>query len=77
MRAQSWSTDFEDVGGAVNIYGLDSYPNGFNCANPSGGFNIVKTYYQWFQNYSFTQPEYMPEYQGALFSHPYALRQLT
>lgn len=23
-RSESWSTDFENVGGAVNMYGLDS-----------------------------------------------------
>lgn len=67
MRGQSWSTDYLDVGGSVDIYGLDSYPNGFNCANPTGGFNIVKTYYQWFTNYSPTQPSYVPEYQGGAF----------
>lgn len=25
-RSQSWSTDYQNVGGAVNVYGLDSYP---------------------------------------------------
>jgi len=42
MRSQSWSKDYLDVGGSVDIYGLDSYPNGFNCANPTGGFTTVK-----------------------------------
>lgn len=42
FRGQSWSKDYLDVGGSVDIYGLDSYPNGFNCANPTRGFNIVK-----------------------------------
>lgn len=28
FRGQSWSTDYQDVGGAVNIYGLDSYAGG-------------------------------------------------
>lgn len=63
MRGQSWSTDFENVGGAVNVYGLDSYPNGFDCSNPNSGFTLVRNYYQWFQNYSFTQPSYMAEFQ--------------
>ncbi len=31
MRSQSWSTDYENVGGAVNLYGLDSYPGGLSC----------------------------------------------
>ncbi|KAJ5085667.1 hypothetical protein N7532_010438 [Penicillium argentinense] len=67
MRAQSWSTDYQDVGGAVNVYGLDSYPGGLSCTNPDSGFNLVRTYYQWFQNYSYTQPEYLPEFEGGWF----------
>ena len=55
-RAQSWSTDYEDVGGAVNVYGLDSYPGDFSCTNINSGFSLVRNYYQWFQNYSNTQP---------------------
>lgn len=89
MRGQSWSTDYQDVGGAVNVYGLDSYPGGQSCTNPTTGFKVVRTYYQCklkqtrfllchheggadysagFQNYSYTQPEYMPEFQGGWFS---------
>ena len=33
MRSKSWSTDYQNVGGAVNIYGLDSYPGGFSCTS--------------------------------------------
>jgi beta-galactosidase len=67
MRGVSWSTDYHNVGGAVNVYGLDSYPGGLSCTNPNTGFKLVRTYYQWFQNYSFTQPEYMPEFEGGWF----------
>lgn len=67
MRSQSWSTDYENVGGAVNIYGLDSYPGGLSCTNPDSGFKLVRTYYQWFQNYSYTQPEFVPEFEGGWF----------
>ncbi|KAF7597434.1 hypothetical protein BBP40_003681 [Aspergillus hancockii] len=67
MRSVSWSTDYKNVGGAVNVYGLDSYPGGLSCANPNSGFNLVRTYYQWFQNYSYTQPEYLPEFEGGWF----------
>ena len=63
-RSMSWSTDYENVGGAVNVYGLDSYPGGLSCTNPDSGFNVVRNYYQWFQNYSYTQPENMPEFEG-------------
>ncbi|RLL97255.1 hypothetical protein CFD26_107078 [Aspergillus turcosus] len=67
MRGVSWSTDYHNVGGAVNVYGLDSYPGGLSCTNPNSGFRLVRTYYQWFQNYSFTQPEYLPEFEGGWF----------
>ncbi|KAJ5309162.1 hypothetical protein N7508_004541 [Penicillium antarcticum] len=68
MRSMSWSTDYEDVGGAVNVYGLDSYPGGLSCTNPNTGFNLVRTYAQWFSNYSYTQPSYLPEFEGGWFS---------
>jgi len=53
-RSISWSTDYEDVGGAVNVYGLDSYPGGPSCTNPKSGFKVVRNYFQCFSNYSFT-----------------------
>ncbi|KAK8048429.1 putative beta-galactosidase C [Apiospora phragmitis] len=69
MRSQSWSRDYQDVGGAVDVYGLDSYPGALSCTNPDAGFHVVRTYHQWFQNYSFTQPEYLPEFEGGWFSN--------
>ncbi|KAG9232521.1 putative beta-galactosidase C [Amylocarpus encephaloides] len=68
MRSVSWSTDYHNVGGAVNMYGLDSYPGGLSCTNPNSGFNVVRTYHQWFSNYSYTQPNYFPEFEGGWFS---------
>jgi hypothetical protein len=68
MRAESWSVDYQNVGGAVDVYGLDSYPGGLSCTNINTGFNVVRTYYQWFQNYSYTQPEFLPEFEGGWFS---------
>ncbi|KAL1638462.1 hypothetical protein SLS56_000271 [Neofusicoccum ribis] len=67
MRGQSWSTDYQNVGGAVDIYGLDSYAGGLSCSNIDTGFTILRTYYQWFQNYSWTQPEFSPEFKGGWF----------
>ena len=67
-RSESWSTDYEDVGGAVNIYGLDSYPGGFSCTNINSGFNLVRNYFQWFSNYSFTQPNHFPEFEAGYFT---------
>ncbi|KAK4545553.1 hypothetical protein LTR36_002903 [Oleoguttula mirabilis] len=67
-RSESWSTDYENVGGAVNVYGLDSYPGGLSCTNVNTGFEVVRNYYQWFQNYSYTQPEYLPEFEAGYFT---------
>ncbi|KAI0019138.1 family 35 glycosyl hydrolase [Xylariomycetidae sp. FL0641] len=67
MRSQSWSTDYQDVGGAVDVYGLDSYPGGMSCTDIDSGFSLVRTYYQWFQNYSYTQPEFVPEFEGGWY----------
>ncbi|KAJ5639594.1 uncharacterized protein N7484_007456 [Penicillium longicatenatum] len=67
MRSQSWSRDYLNVGGAVDIYGLDSYPGGFlsgNNCNAATGFNVVRTYHQWFMNYSWTGPVYLAEFEG-------------
>ncbi|EMC99411.1 glycoside hydrolase family 35 protein [Baudoinia panamericana UAMH 10762] len=63
-RSGSWSTDYENVGGAVNVYGLDSHPGGLSCTNINSGFQVVRNYYQWFQNYSYTQPEFLPEFEA-------------
>jgi hypothetical protein len=68
MRSISWSTDYQNVGGAVNLYGLDSYPGGLSCTSVNSGFNVVRTYYQWFANYSYTQPNHFPEFEGGWFS---------
>lgn len=67
QRSESWSTDYEDVGGAVNLYGLDSYPGGLSCTNTNSGFQVVRNYFQWFQNYSYTQPEALPEFESGYF----------
>jgi hypothetical protein len=68
QRSESWSTDYENVGGAVNVYGLDSYPGGLSCTNINSGFNLVRNYYQWFSNYAFTQPSFLPEFESGWFS---------
>ncbi|KAB8300901.1 hypothetical protein EYC80_002827 [Monilinia laxa] len=68
QRSISWSTDYQNVGGAINVYGLDSYPGGLSCTNPDTGFSVVRNYYQWFSNYSYTQPNYFPEFESGTFS---------
>jgi len=68
QRSISWSTDYQNVGGAIDIYGLDSYPGGLSCTNVNTGFNLVRNYFQWFSNYSYTQPSYFPEFEAGWFS---------
>jgi hypothetical protein len=67
FRSKSWSSDYQNVGGAVDVYGLDSYPGGMSCTNPDTGFTLPRTYYQWFQEVSPTQPAYLPEFEGGWF----------
>ncbi|KJR80792.1 uncharacterized protein SPSK_05309 [Sporothrix schenckii 1099-18] len=66
--AASWSSDYQDVGGAVDIYGMDSYPGGMSCTNRASGFNVVRTYGQWFSSYAALQPVSLPEFEGGWFS---------
>jgi len=68
MHSQSWSTDFENVGGAVDVYGLDHYPGALSCTDPSVGFNVSRAYFQWFSDTSPTQPSYLAEFEGGWFS---------
>ncbi|KAL1591330.1 hypothetical protein SLS60_012074 [Paraconiothyrium brasiliense] len=67
FRSKSWSSEYNNVGGAVDIYGLDSYPGGMSCTNPDSGFNLPYTYYQWFHDVSPSQPQYLPEFEGGYF----------
>ncbi|KAF3045591.1 hypothetical protein E8E12_010328 [Didymella heteroderae] len=67
FRGKSWSTDYNNVGGAVDIYGLDSYAGGLSCTNPNTGGSVIRTYHQWFQEVSPTQPAYVPEFRGGWF----------
>ncbi|GKT53116.1 beta-galactosidase B [Colletotrichum tofieldiae] len=65
----SWSTDYNNVGGAVDMYGLDNYPGALSCTDPKVGFNVNRGYYQWLQNAAFTQPGYLAEFEGGWFSN--------
>ncbi|KAK2045629.1 family 35 glycosyl hydrolase [Colletotrichum somersetense] len=70
MRSRvSWSTDYNNVGGAVDMYGLDSYPGALSCTDPAVGFNVNRGYYQWLQNAAITQPGYLAEFEGGWFSN--------
>ncbi|KAI0632368.1 glycoside hydrolase superfamily [Trametes polyzona] len=53
--------------GAVDIYGLDSYPQGFDCSNPTHWSPVVTNYHDYHITNNPSQPWYMPEFQGGAF----------
>jgi hypothetical protein len=69
MRSISWSSDYMNPTkkASVDIYGMDSYPGGLGCGDGDRGFKVPRTYHYWFQNYSYTQPTYMPEFEAGWF----------
>lgn len=53
--------------GAVDIYGLDSYPQSFDCSNPRVWKPVVSNYHQYHAKNNPSQPWYIPEFQGGAF----------
>ncbi|KAG9247053.1 putative beta-galactosidase [Calycina marina] len=45
MRAQAWDTGYNKVGGAVNVYGIDSYPGGTSCTNINSEYSHGGSFY--------------------------------
>lgn len=43
LHEVSWSTDYQDVGGAVDIYAMDTYPAKFHCEDPDVGFKYPES----------------------------------
>ncbi|THU84979.1 glycoside hydrolase family 35 protein [Dendrothele bispora CBS 962.96] len=53
--------------GAVDLYGLDSYPQGFDCSNPLTWSPVTLNYHQYHEDVNPSQPFYFPEFQGGSF----------
>ncbi|KAF9073660.1 glycoside hydrolase family 35 protein [Rhodocollybia butyracea] len=53
--------------GAVDLYGLDSYPQGFDCSNPQNWNPITTNYHTYHESANPSQPFYFPEFQGGSF----------
>ncbi|OAL51706.1 putative beta-galactosidase [Pyrenochaeta sp. DS3sAY3a] len=75
MWTRSWSKDYSDVGGEVDLYGLDHYPacwscNLDECTNVNGAPEpfTVFNYYDHFQSVSWTQPSFLMEFQGGSYN---------
>lgn len=75
MNAFSWSKDFSNVTGNVDVVGLDSYPSCWSCnlsecTGTNGEYVAYQTanYYDYFTVQSPTQPNFMPEFQGGSYN---------
>jgi hypothetical protein len=53
--------------GAVDLYGLDSYPQGFDCSHPTKWNPVTTNYHQYHQQVNPSQAWYIPEFQGGSF----------
>ncbi|GLB38736.1 putative glycoside hydrolase family 35 protein [Lyophyllum shimeji] len=53
--------------GAVDLYGLDSYPQGFDCSNPTVWRPVTTNYHQYHAAVNPSQAWYIPEFQGGSF----------
>ncbi|KUI53455.1 putative beta-galactosidase B [Cytospora mali] len=75
MKTYSWSKDFSNVTGNVDVVGLDSYPSCWSCnlsecTGTNGKYVAyqVASYDDYFAAFSPTQPNFMPEFQGGSYN---------
>ncbi|KAI1327087.1 beta-galactosidase B [Xylariaceae sp. FL0255] len=68
MNAFSWSKDFSNATGNVDVIGLDSYPSCWSCnISECTSTNGEYVAYQTVDYYN-TQPNFMPEFQGGSYN---------
>lgn len=65
IKGGSWNPN--KYPGVLDLYGVDSYPRGFDCANPQKNFNIDTSYYTHFSQVGYGGPSFTPEFQGGAF----------
>ncbi|KAF8580355.1 glycoside hydrolase family 35 protein [Ramaria rubella] len=53
--------------GAVDIYGMDAYPQQYDCGNPEKWNPVTLNYHQYHESLNPWEPWYMPEFQGGSF----------
>lgn len=75
MFGYSWSEDFSNQTGNVDVVGLDSYPSCWSCnlsecTSTNGEYVAyqVADYVGYFEKQSPTQPNFMPEFQGGSYN---------
>ncbi|RAH41947.1 glycoside hydrolase family 35 protein [Aspergillus brunneoviolaceus CBS 621.78] len=75
MNAKSWSSDWSDAGGNVDVTGVDSYPSCWSCdtsvCDSTNGayvpYQLVE-YYTYFQEFQPHMPSFLPEFQGGSYN---------
>lgn len=75
MNTYSWSKDFSNVTGNVDVVGVDSYPSCWSCnlsecTGTNGAYVAyqVQNYFDYFVDFSPTQPNFLPEFQGGSYN---------
>ncbi|CAG9945472.1 unnamed protein product [Clonostachys rosea f. rosea IK726] len=75
MNGYSWSKDFSNETGNVDVVGVDSYPSCWSCniseCTGTNGQYVpykVQNYYDYFTVQSPTQPNFLPEFQGGSYN---------
>ncbi|KAF8624403.1 hypothetical protein AX15_005885 [Amanita polypyramis BW_CC] len=53
--------------GAVDLYGFDSYPQGFDCSHPTRWKPLSTNYHSYHMTVNPSQPLYIPEFQGGSY----------
>ncbi|KAJ7092896.1 glycoside hydrolase family 35 protein [Mycena belliarum] len=53
--------------GAVDLYGMDSYPQRFDCSHPDVWRPVVANYHEYHARVNPAQPWYIPEFQAGSF----------
>ncbi|KAJ6585751.1 glycoside hydrolase family 35 protein [Mycena capillaripes] len=60
-------SNFINGTGAVDLYGMDSYPQRFDCSHPSVWNPVVTNYHEYHARVNPSQPWYIPEFQAGSF----------
>ncbi|KAK6224828.1 glycosyl hydrolase family 35 [Colletotrichum tabaci] len=75
MRGFSWSKDFSNATGNVDVVGVDSYPSCWSCnlsecTGTNGQYTpyLTQDYYTYFTIQSPSQPNFLPEFQGGSYN---------
>lgn len=57
-------SNFINGTGAVDLYGLDEYPQQFDCAQPETWHPVMLNYHQYHEQVNPSEPFFFPEFQG-------------